>query len=223
MPPGSEAPWSPRQDRPTRRAAFRPLRRVLIVCEDEKSSKFYFDAFPVDRSRIDIRTVGTGRNTDSLVEHAIELKRDASQRRDPYNEVFCVFDRDSFPAQNFNRAFQLARNSGIRSIWANEAFELWYLLHFDFINTPIPRGQYREMLERRLTVKYQKNDSTIYGQLLGFQSAAMKNASRLRKQWIEIRRGGCDPESCNPSTNVQDLVEFLNQLVELGTTNSESA
>jgi hypothetical protein len=51
----------PRQDRPARRDAYRPLRRVLIVCEDEKSSKYYFDSFPVDRRRIDIRTVGAGR------------------------------------------------------------------------------------------------------------------------------------------------------------------
>lgn len=218
MPPRNESPWLPRQDQPTRRAAFRPLRRVLIVCEDEKSSKLYLDSFPVDRRRIEILTVGTGRNTDSLVEHAIGLKRNAAARQDPYNDVFCVFDRDSFPAQNFNRAFQLALNASIRAIWANEAFELWYLLHFDFINTAIPRAEYGERLERRLLIGYQKNDPTIYDRLRDFQSVATRNAVRLRKHWIEVRRRGCNPESCNPSTNIQDLVEFLNQLAELGET-----
>lgn len=217
MAPRSNPPWAPRENRLSRRPAFRPLRRVLIVCEDEKSSRLYFDQFPIDRKRIDIRTVGSGRNTDSLVEHAIDLKRDAIRRREPYNEVFSVFDRDSFPAQNFNRAIQLARNSGVRAIWVNEAFELWYLLHFDFINTTIPRGKYAEMLEQRLGIRYEKNDPSIYGRLQGIQSVAMRNATRLKKHWIEIRRGGCDPESCNPSTNINDLVDFLNQLVELGT------
>jgi hypothetical protein len=211
----------PRQDRPARRDAYRPLRRVLIVCEDEKSSKYYFDSFPVDRRRIDIRTVGAGRNTDSLVEHAIALKREAGLRQELYNDIFCVFDRDSFPAHNFNRAFQLALNAGIRAIWANEAFELWYLLHFDFINSMIPRAQFCDLLDRKLATRYLKSDQKIYERLLENQPIAIRNAIRLRKLWIEMRRGGCDPESCNPSTNVQDLVEFLNQLMELGTTESE--
>jgi hypothetical protein len=217
MPPRNDAPWSPREGRPDRQAAFRPLRRVLIVCEDEKSSKLYFDQFPIDRRRIDIRTVGTGRNTDSLVEYAAELKRAAIRRRDPYNEVFSVFDRDSFPAQNFNRALQISRNENIRPIWANEAFELWYLLHFDFVNTAIPRAQYAEMFQRRVGLEYQKNDASIYQRLREHQPTAIRNAARLKKHWIETRQRGCDPERCNPSTNLQDLVEFLNQLVELGT------
>jgi hypothetical protein len=216
MPPRNDAPWSPREGRPGRQTAFRPLRRVLVVCEDEKSSKLYLDNFPIDRRRIDIRTIGTGRNTDSLVEHAIELRQAAVRRHEPYNEVFSVFDRDSFPAHNFNRANQIARNANIRPIWANEAFELWYLLHFDFINTAISRAQYAEFLERRLGVKYEKNDTSIYARLRVHQATAIRNAARLKRHWVEMRRGGCDPECCNPSTNIQDLVEFLNQLAELG-------
>jgi hypothetical protein len=162
--------------------------------------------------------VGTGRNTDSLIEHAIALKRDAVSRQEPYNDIFCVFDRDSFPAHNFNRAFQIALNSSIRPIWANEAFELWYLLHFDFVNSIVPRAQYSDLLDRRLATRYLKSDPSIYDQLVNNQPTAIRNAVRLRKLWIEMRRGGCDPECCNPSTNVQDLVEFLNQLIELGTT-----
>jgi hypothetical protein len=70
--------------------SFRPRRRVLIACEDEKSSRIYFESFPIDSRRIDIRTVGTGRNTDSLVEHAIALKREAGSRQD-LDVVDCHF------------------------------------------------------------------------------------------------------------------------------------
>ncbi len=152
------------------------------------------------------------------MEHAVELKRSAIRKREPYNEVFAVFDRDSFPAQNFNRAFQLARNAGVQPIWANEAFELWYLLHFDFINTAITRTKYADMLQQRLQMEYEKNDATIYDLLLVKQPVALRNAARLKKHWIEMRQGGCDPESCNPSTNINELIEFLNQLIELGAT-----
>lgn len=56
-----------------RRRDTRPRRRVLIACEDEKSSRDYFLSFPVDQARAEIVAVGTGMNTISLVEYAIEL------------------------------------------------------------------------------------------------------------------------------------------------------
>ena len=189
---------------------------MLILCEDEKSSRLYLKAFPYDPRRVDVLTEGTGRNTDSLVELAVRYKRDAERVGKPYNRVYCVFDRDSFPAQNFNRAFQIARNHGIYPIWVNEAFELWYMLHFDFINTGIGRDQYKGMLDHpsRLGGSYQKNDATVYARLKAHQPRAIKFARKLAKHWID--QGGCNPESCNPSTNVDELVDFLNQLGELG-------
>ena len=47
--------------------ATRERRRVLIVCEDSKSSRYYFESFPVDKQRIEISVLGFGMNTDSLV------------------------------------------------------------------------------------------------------------------------------------------------------------
>lgn len=201
-----------------RHGPSRERRRVLILCEDEKSSRLYLKAFPYDQRRVEVRTEGTGHNTDSLVELAIRLKREAERVGRPYNRIYCVFDRDSFPAQNFNRAFQLAENHGIYPTWVNEAFELWYLLHFDFIQTGVSRHQYKEMLdgENRLGGDYQKDDATIYAQLKEHQPRAFKFARKLAKFWID--QGGCNPVSCNPSTNVDDLVDFLNQLSDLGPT-----
>jgi hypothetical protein len=102
------------------------------VCEDEKSSRDYFQAFPVDRSRTEIVALGTGLNTLGLVEHAIGLRNRADGSGTPYASVWCVFDRDSFAEDNYRKAFALARENGMRVAWANEAFELWYLLHFNY-------------------------------------------------------------------------------------------
>ena len=44
-------------------------------------------------------------NTDSLVEEAIRLKQSAATARQPYNEIWCVLDRDNFPPANYGRAF----------------------------------------------------------------------------------------------------------------------
>lgn len=85
-------------------------------------------------------------NTDSLVQEAIDLKEKAARSGEPLNEIWCVFDRDSFPAQNFNRAFQLAKSKNISVAWANEAFEIWYLLHFNYYDTGLSRAEYGERL-----------------------------------------------------------------------------
>lgn len=189
-------------------------RRVLIVCEDSKSSRYYFEAFPVDKKRAVVEAVGTGMNTDSLVEHALRRRDQAGARGQPYNEVWCVFDRDSFPLETYDRAFQLAHSQGIRVAWANEAFELWYLLHFNYHDTGIARHEYKAKLKPYF--QYDKTDQAIYDKVKEKQATALKFARKLEKHWNEM--GEAHPERQNPSTSIHKLVEFLNELAELGET-----
>src|SRR5437867_17748 len=121
MAANSSKPWE-RRHTTGRRIEILDRRQILILCEDEKSSCFYFKGFPIDPTLVEVLRVGTGYNTDSLVEDAIHRKRDAEAAGQPFNEVWCVLDRDSFPASNFNRAFDLARDNRIHLAWANEAF-----------------------------------------------------------------------------------------------------
>lgn len=192
----------------------RPRRRVLIVCEDEKSSRYYFESFPVDPARAEVIAVGTGMNTDSLVEHALALAARAARSDSPYGDVWCVFDRDSFPDANYSRAFELARANRLHVAWSNEAFELWYLLHFNYHDTGIPRSRYAEKLAPHF--RYDKADRKVYDRLKERQPTALKNAHRLERHWAEL--GESRPEANNPSTRVHRLVEFLNDLAELGPT-----
>ncbi len=194
-------------------AGTRERRKVLIVCEDSKSSRYYFESFPVDQERIEVSVIGTGMNTDSLVEEAARKMEQAAKSRLPYSDIWCVFDRDSFPLENYTRAFQLAKNNKIKVAWANEAFELWYLLHFCYFDTGISRDQYKEKL-RQGGLDYDKADKTIYEKVKLFQERAIKNAARLEKHWNDsVKR---DPERENPSTSVHKLVEYLNDLADLG-------
>ncbi|HEY3857115.1 MAG TPA: RloB family protein [Verrucomicrobiae bacterium] len=197
-----------------RLAETQERRRVLIVCEDSKSSRFYFESFPIDANRAEVRAVGTGMNTDSLVEEALRLKIEAVKNCNPYNEVWCVMDRDSFPLENYSRAFELARGRGIKVAWANEAFEFWYLLHFNYHDTGINRNDYKTKLKPYL--EYEKNDKSIYRKVVPLQAGALRNAKRLERHWNDLEKRF--PERENPSTNVHKLVEFLNELVELGST-----
>lgn len=121
-----------------RRKNFREIRKnFLIVCEGEKTEPNYFEKFRVPKKIFDV--VGIGANTASLVEKAIDLRGKSIVS---YDEVWCVFDRDSFPAQNFNNALSLAKNNNINVAYSNEAFEIWYLLHFHYHDAATSRAQY---------------------------------------------------------------------------------
>jgi hypothetical protein len=170
------------------------------VCEGAETERNYFEGFQVPGD-VRVLVLGLGRNTDTLVESAIALSKE-----DNYDQTWCVFDRDSFPANNFNRALKLAENAGLRVAYTNEAFELWYLLHFDYHNTALERAQYPGLLTSKLGRKYVKNDLSMYRILLPRQPQAIKYARKLRESYGEV-----NPERDNPCTTVDLLVEELNK------------
>ena len=100
--------------------------------------------------------------------------------------------------------------------YTNEAFELWYLLHFEYRNTAMSRTEYSSKLTEHIsnainnkTFKYKKNINNIYTILLPNQAIAIKNAKKLLKSYINH-----NPEKDNPSTKVHVLVEELNNILK---------
>ena len=171
----------------------------LITCEGAKTEPHYFEKFRVPGRVVDVR--GLGDNTLGVVLKALELKQ-----KKKYDQVWCVFDRDSFPASDFNAAFELAKNNNIKIAYSNEAFEIWYLLHFNYCDAACSRAGYAERLTEQLGFKSEKNSKEIYDILLDRQGTAIKNAQRLLATYNPLNR-----ESANPSTEVHLLVIELNK------------
>ena len=182
--------------------------RILILCEGKKTEPNYFSKFPVDID-VKIDVDGSGANTLSLVEDAIRIGKEAASRHQNYNQIWCVFDRDSFPAENFNKAFTVAERNKIRIAYSNQCIELWFLLHYIFFDSAIDRKDYIVKLSELMGRKYEKNSDEMYALLKSKQSTAIKNAKKLSKCYFP-----CNPEKDNPSTNVQDLVEALNKFTK---------
>ena len=171
--------------------------RFLIVCEGEKTEPNYFRSFRVPKLVVDVK--GLGVSPRQLVEEALMLREE-----DEYDQVWCVFDRDDCNAAEFNGAIQRASSQKVRIAYSNQAFELWYLLHFDFHNTSIPRKDYGKKLSKLLGRPYRKNDPDIYDQLYLRQDSAIRNAERL------LKRGSTStPADADPSTKVHILVREL--------------
>ena len=174
----------------------------LIVCEGEQTEPNYFKGFRL--TNVDI--FGCGKNTNSLVKEAIRLKKKASKDGKKYDRIWCVFDRDSFTKQCFNDAFQLARQNNINIAYSNEAFELWFLLHYNYYDSAISRNDYERILSQSLGCEYKKNRRDMYEKLKPLQPIAIRNAERLLGNYRII-----NPEQDNPSTTVHELINELNK------------
>lgn len=192
----------------------------LIVCEGEKTEPNYFKSFKTNVKSfvLTIDTLGEGSNTKDLVKRTIKARDNSRQQ---YDSVWAVFDRDSFVSKNFNDAIQLAENNNIKTGWTNEAFELWYLLHFQYRNSAMSRVDYKKAIEDEIYTKiaieskskkpkkfiYKKNCLEMFSILekYGNQKQAITYAKKL------ILNHSCNNFSIhNPCTKVHLLVEELN-------------
>lgn len=187
----------------------------LIVCEGEKTEPNYFKAFPrkVNNIVYDIKIDGGGISTIKVVEKAIELREQSTQK---FDRVWAVFDKDSFTAKSFNSAIFKAKANNISCAWSNEAFELWYLLHFHNRVTAMKRDEYKKAIEDAVNAKlknkkkpfrYEKNDPGMYVflQKVGNQKQAISWAESLSKSI-----NGEKFALYNPQTMVFKLVQELN-------------
>ncbi len=198
--PHHELFWNRNCEKELKRQRFvrgEPRDVFLIVCEGEKTEPNYFRSFPATNTQVEV--IGAGATPERVVEEAIKYKRSGQKYR-KFDQVWCVFDKDSNPPQNFNAALELAKRNGINIAYSNEAFELWFVLHYDFLDTGISRYQYIDILKDKLG-GYQKNDPKIYEKLLERQQAAIKNASNLLARYNPL-----NPCRDNPSTTVHKLV-----------------
>lgn len=196
------------RDKGRKRQRVRKARRILILCEDTKSSRDYFERFPHDKDQVEIDCIGTGMNTDSLMADAVKRAKAARDEGAPYERVWVVFDKDSFELQNFNRAFDLARaHLEITPCWSNECFELWYLLHFHYRDTAIGRHEMWPVISDLLKSPYAKGDDTLHAVLAGKVETALKHGRKLA---YENELAGTPTR--NPSTCVHELVEALIKL-----------
>lgn len=191
------------------------LQRFLIVCEGAKTEPNYFNGFRVPQLAVD--AVGTGHNTLSLVDEAIHIKdvKEAEAIRlgkSPYDQIWCVFDRGFFPADSFNSAIRQAEAARFRVAYTNEAFELWYLLHFDDHQAALHRSQYHGVLADRLGHGYHKNSRTMYAELLNRQVEAIRRAEILLAGYGTNH----NPQQDNPCTTVHLLVKALRKTAPQG-------
>ena len=189
---------------------------VLIALEDSKSSRYYFQSLVKDKKLagevIFARHRGSNptKVLDNLKKHKTEEQK--KRREALYEKEWIVIDRDSF--DDFFITIKKAKENNICVAFSNESYELWLLLHFQFVSVHTHRDNLKSQLNKifldRFQIEYEKSSQDVYLLLRSLQETAINNAKNLAKQHLRDY-DKLDPEK-NPITMIYQLVECLNSL-----------
>lgn len=189
-------------------ARFKPQPRVLVICEDTKSSKTYLeDASLYFRSHAVVEFSHCGR-TDPLgiIENAIKRQHD-------FELVYCVIDRDTHA--NFDAALALAQaEQKITVIASYPCFEFWLLLHYSYTRAPFARAGALSAADKVIQELMTKPGMEDYakGKVQALFQSLLVNLNQARdhaaRTLIEAEKDG----SLNPSSQIHTLIDALADL-----------
>jgi hypothetical protein len=191
---------------------------IYIFTEGTETEPNYFESIKKELrlKNIDIHVAGTAYNTLSLIDYILAFKEKNEIETEPVgiDEIWAVFDKDNFD-KDFDNAINKAEAHNIKVAYSNEAFELWFLLHFCYMDNSLTRDIYCKKLNENLKkpsdntpIKYNKSSKEIYSLIKHLEPQAIKNAEKLLKSF-ESERSFLKK---NPSTTVHLLVCSLKKL-----------
>lgn len=206
--------WMPSRQRKTKQAQ---PEYHLIVMDGSKTEPAYFQAVKAkideqyrNRISIDIPHKNTTAANIQLFYEAVRL---AESSPNTYRHVWIVYDTDDFPAEYIDRVPKFCRQkksqeTQYHAVWSNQCFELWYLLHFSYMQSDLHRSEYNDKLTKCLNKlsksKYNKTREDMYHILRPYLDTAITNAKRLADV-----NGNKQPSQAKPGTRVFELMEML--------------
>lgn len=189
----------------------------LIICEGENTEPEYFKSFPVNTA--EVKSFGLGSSRTALVKMAIDIIKDEN---DKDTENWVVFDLDIQKdneirlKEDYEKAIELAESKNIKVAVANDAFELWFLLHYQYLANKWTRHEYYQKLSELWQCNYEKEGKklafckTIYRKLLDDERASQEEAIKRADRLFETQKG-FRLANRNPFTTIHHLVRTLNE------------
>lgn len=195
--------------------------RYYIFCEGEQTEPNYFEGFksfiesdPIYKDTVLVEIEPCAAETMRVIKGAEEyVHRNSLQK----GQIWCVYDKDSFPKSDFNAVEERAKNLNeqnpniqYHAAWSNECIEIWFILHFVNYVSNNHRTEYIKFLNRKFKElgigKYEKNLQDIFDILLkhGNPKLAIRYAKRIIKE-----NEGKASAMIAPGTRVYELVEEL--------------
>ncbi len=193
------------------RKAIKRGKRFLILCEGQ-TERLYFKSFHDKGVSVEPRDPNGDRK--QLFTDAINLD-DGS-----YDQVWVVFDLDYLPAKGkaqlveFDATIVRARSAGIRVAYSVDAFELWFCLHYAYVNSRQERSYYYQQLSKYWLINYEREGKKAkfclgIRELLKNDDSASEEEAIKRAKKLFAAKSEEPPHQQNPVTTVFKLVEEL--------------
>lgn len=177
--------------------------RYYIFCEGEQTEPLYFEGFrrlieenPIYRGMVLIEIEPCAAETMRVIGMAERYVRKNGIDR---GQIWCVYDKDSFPAKDFNGVAERVERLNLENqtlqyhaAWSNECIEFWFLLHFAYYTSDNHRSEFVRFLNDKFREfgieKYQKNRKDIFHILeeKGSPRLAIRYAKRIIEENINF-------------------------------------
>lgn len=195
-----------------------PKCKIYIFCEGE-TEKIYLKHFENRTYNVEIIPVDTV-HTDArgIVMFAKNFINSEKLDLKLGDRGYCVFDSDPASNPDINTTFNILRGcetKGLRSIFSNPSFEVWFALHFG----SAPHGKNAMQMKQYVKKLLEKNSpdysetTDIYESILPQQESAIARAKQLHKSQAEVFDSVCSHE-CNPYTDIFEFIEHMNEIKE---------
>lgn len=201
------------KDLARKRAKRSSYEKILIVCEGQKTEPNYFnelkDFYQLNTANV-VVDGNWGSDPWSVYQHAQKCARKAKKDNDPYDKIYCVFDKDKHTTyqKTLNAITSKKSFTAINSV---PCFEYWLLLHFTYTAKPFnaignkSSGDGTIDKLKEYLPEYQKGNLGIFRKLVLKLESAKTNAQRAIDESIAN-------QTDNPSTIIHKLVSCLQNL-----------
>lgn len=195
--------------------------RIYIFCEGKQTEPLYFKGFenaiksdPIYKNLVHVHVEGVGAETLRVISYAEEFVK-GNNVKDA--NIWCVYDKDSFPTQDFNAVSQRVQilneqqNEVVyHSAWSNQCIEYWFILNFANYTSDNDRKYYRKFLHKKFKElgwdRYEKNNEELFEIMTN--KGDPKKAIIYAQRQLDAFKGKTDTQSA-PATKVHLLVKEL--------------
>ena len=204
------------RDLVSRKARQDPYDKVLIVCEGEKTEPHYFnglrDHYGINGANVEI-CGECGSDPLSIFQHARQRYREEKDTGDPFDRVFCEFDKDTHSTYKpgLDQIAHATPKGTFVAINSVPCFEYWLLLHFKCTTKPYETlpgiSACNQVLNdlKAYIPHYAKGMKDTIPEFIGQLDFAKRNAMYALQ---EAEANHTD----NPGTRVHELVNFLQHI-----------
>ncbi|MCY4613057.1 MAG: RloB family protein [Nitrospira sp.] len=183
-----------------RKPSRKPYDKILVVCEGQQTEPNYFNGLKnyLRLNGANVAIVGEGAAPTTIVERAKALDKWWKGMGDPFDKIFCVFDKDTHA--DYQTAIDQCAQKNYVAVTSVPAFEYWLLLHFRYTTKPYDDVSGVLHALKEWMPNYHKSYAGIFAELRDKLETAKKNAARSLEDRTQARTD-------NPSTKVHILVQ----------------